>query len=409
MKRRGSVFIFSLVVLVAATSVLALTVEAQRQYFHATLNRMEAQRAKQMAESGVQRALAELVNLTQTGMVDQTGDWFLLGNRGAEEFTVGSSSFRMEIVDASSLLNLNTATEAELQSLNLTQAQVDSLLDWREEGETPRTEGAKDEYYNGLAKPYNCRKARLESLDELLLVKDWLPKTITEVSTQTTSTNGTLNKSVAQLCTVESFSPNTDAAGGARQNINNAQLQQLQQAGLSAQVATAIIARRNAVGRFSSMNQVFLTPGLDQRSAGVLLDRYAADAQTRLEGRINLNTATEDVLRLNPNITSDIAQAIVSRQASGFANLSEILQIPGVTVQMLSQIADTFTVGSSIFVVRVMGTSGDTVVSLEATVRVDESGPTILKVSQSPETNMTTIWEWDAEPTSETVLSEEQQ
>lgn len=408
MKKRGSVFILALVVLVVATGALALTVEAQRQNFHSTLNRMEGQRARLMAESGIQRAVTELANVTQTGAVDQTGDWYLLGNQGTEKFTVGSSSFRIQILDASSLLDLNTATETELQNLNLTTSQIDSLLDWREAGEVARPEGAKDDYYNSLPKPYNCRKARLESLDETLLIKDWLPNTLYEVSTNSSSTSGTLNKTVEELCTVDAFSPNTDGSGGTKQNINNAQEQQLVQAGISQPVAQALIARRNAVGRFTTMNQVFQTPGLDQRAAGILLDRYTANAQPRVEGRLNLNTVTEDVLRLNPDFTSDIAQAIVSQQSSGFANLSEILNVPGITIQLLAQIADSITIGTDTFVVRSVGTAGSTTVSLQAVVRIDTAGPVILRIEQTPQNDMTTIWQW-ADTTSETVLAEEPQ
>ena len=407
MKQRGSVFILALIVLTACTAILALTVSAQRVSFKSTVNRMESKRAKYMAEAGVQRAITELTLLTSPGLVNQTQEWYLLGTNGDDKFTVSGDSFRLQVVDAASLINLNTATEDQLLNLGLTQAQIDSLLDWREPGETPRTEGAKNDYYNGLENPYNARLGRLQSLDEVLLIKDWLPSSLYDVPTSTTNTTISVPRPLCVCATVDSYSPNTNPTGGALQNINTAQAQQLVQAGIAAQTATAIIARRNGLGQFTSMNQVFSTPGLDQRSAGVLLDGFSTSAAPRLEGKLNLNTVTEDVLESVPGITTDIAQSIVSTQATGFANLSEILQINGVTVQLLSQIADRFSVGSDTFVIRCQGHAGQADFAIEAVVQMVNGAPVVLKTLETSQTDMTTLWQWSTDTSNEIVLGED--
>lgn len=405
MRKRGSVFILALLVLVAATAVLALAVASQRVNTRASLNRMEKTRARFMCESAVQRALAELANLLQTGAVDQTQDWSLLGSTGAERFSVGGESFRLQIIDAGSLVSLNSAPEAQLQALGLTQSQIDSLLDWREEGDQPRTEGAKNEYYNGLTNPYNAAKQRLWSVDETLLIKDWLPSTL--LTAPDSVTTGLTPRPLIQLVTVDSFCPNTDGTGQRRQNINSAQQQQLTQAGLSQQVAQAIIARRNGLGSFTGMSQVMTVPGLNNQSAGVLLDRFAVNNSARLEGRVNLNTATEDVLATLPGIPADVAQAVFSRQSTGMANLSEVLQIPGVSLQTLQQIADSITVGSDTFIVRCEGTAGSTREQMESVVQIINGAPVVVKTLETPKADMTTDWGWPAESSTDTVLGED--
>ncbi len=403
-KKRGSAFIFALVVVTAASAILAFTVSRERVNVKASANRLEARRARQMAMAGIQAALSSFETLSSTGDVDTLGDWYSFGDQGDGLFTVGDASFRVQVADASSLVNLNTAPEEQLLNLNLTQEQIDCLLDWREAGDQPRADGAKNEYYNALTEPYNAKEGRLDTFDELLLIKDWLPTTLYTVPDSTT--NGTTPRALSQLCTVESFSPNTDSTGQQRQNINNAQQQQLIQAGLSQQAATAIIARRNGLGSFSSMGQVLTTPGLDSRSAGVLLDRFSASSAVRLEGKINVNTATEEVLATLPGITTDIASSIVTQQSTGLTDLSQLLTVPGMTVQTVAPIADDLTVGSDTFLVRSRGTAGGISVCLEATVQVQNGIAIVQSIRDTPFADMLDHWGWSPDTTNETVLVE---
>jgi len=93
----------------------------------------------------------------------------------------GQSGFRYGLIDEASKLNLNTATREQLIRLfeqlhleNVTPAQLaDCLLDWREPGETPRELGAKTSYYQTLNPPYKCKGAPLESVEEVLLIKNF--------------------------------------------------------------------------------------------------------------------------------------------------------------------------------------------------------------------------------------------
>jgi hypothetical protein len=53
----------------------------------------------------------------------------------------------------------------------MTQALVDCLLDYREPGNTPRPQGAKQDFYDQLPHPYLIRGGPLLTVEELLLVK----------------------------------------------------------------------------------------------------------------------------------------------------------------------------------------------------------------------------------------------
>ncbi len=96
-------------------------------------------------------------------------------------------TLRYGITDECARLDINTATETQLRLLfeNVIpddedypvdiNVLVDSLLDWRESGDTPRANGAKDLYYQSLDPPYNCKKAAFSTVEELLLVRDFTP------------------------------------------------------------------------------------------------------------------------------------------------------------------------------------------------------------------------------------------
>lgn len=67
-----------------------------------------------------------------------------------------------------------------------------ALIDWLDKGDNPYTEiltdgsdipvaGAENEYYQGLAQPYPVKNGRLETLEELALVKGFTPEVLRRV------------------------------------------------------------------------------------------------------------------------------------------------------------------------------------------------------------------------------------
>lgn len=405
-RRRGAVMILAMVVLFAVTAILVSAMATERAEFRNAVQRIDEERARLAAQSGLARALATL-QFQIASPVTQLDEWYTLGNQSNDLFLVGRQSFRMQIVDAASLVNLNTADEIQLQNMGLTSEQIDSLLDWREEGVTPRPEGAKDEFYNTLERPYNAKLRRMDHLDELLLIRGFEPATLFQTPEQQ-NTSGLTPQPIYSLSTVDSFSPTTDADGQPKGNINTIGQGQLTQAGVPPLLAAAIIVRRNTQGTFTRMGEVLTVTGMTPDAAGILIDQFQVGNAPRAEGQININTAREDVLMTLPDMTTDVAQSIVSRQSAGINALSELFQVPGVTVANMAAIIDRLTTDSEIFLVRVEGRAGSTTYTLEATVRVADSRAQVLKVSEPVNRSMTTLWGWAEETTNEIVLGEEE-
>ncbi len=83
------------------------------------------------------------------------------------------------IGNESGKVDINKAGEALLKtmmaSLDIEQHEkdiiVDSILDWRDENNLHRMNGAEDDYYRSLPEPYECKDADFDSIEELLLVR----------------------------------------------------------------------------------------------------------------------------------------------------------------------------------------------------------------------------------------------
>jgi general secretion pathway protein K len=126
--------------------------------------------------------------------------------------------------------------------------------------------------------------------------------------------------------------------------------------------------------------------------------------ETRLIGKVNINTASESVLAQLPGVTSDIASAIITRQSTGFATLGELSSIPGLTGTTLGQVADAVCVGSDTFLVRVWGESGGVGVAYEAVVGIRNSRALVIQLERINTTSIPVWWSWE-EATTTSVSS----
>lgn len=85
----------------------------------------------------------------------------------------------VRISDESGKIPINLVTEGLLRQilghLGLEMEQADeitaSILDWRDEDDEERVNGAESDYYLDRPRPYLAKNARMDSLEELLLVK----------------------------------------------------------------------------------------------------------------------------------------------------------------------------------------------------------------------------------------------
>lgn len=205
------------------------------------------------------------------------------------------STVRYGITAETSKLNINTATEEQLRrffdvslprdSQNPVDIEVlvQSLLDWREQGDAPRPSGAKSDYYKTLRPPYRCKGAPFATVEELLMVRgfsgwvlfgeDYNRNGMLDPNEDDGTTtfppdngDGVLFPGVAPNLTLWSNEMNLSADGRPKINLNMENTQDLQ-AALDAEIrpelTSYIMEVRTGSTRFNSVMNLIPAPPPD--------------------------------------------------------------------------------------------------------------------------------------------------
>jgi general secretion pathway protein K len=403
--KTGYIMLQTLLVMAGLVALVATFAASEEAHFKNVQLGIERRKADLAAYSAVVRAEAVLFGMNTNEVTSTTTDnWSQLGNGSLDSFKVSNGgTFRFQILDAGSLLNINTATTAQLTLLPLTTEQVDCLVDWRSASTTSTvSDGAKDDYYNALPKPYNTRLGNLLTVDELLLVKYWTAQTLYSTPTSTPSTTDYPTDSnqnylpLANILTTDSGCPNTTASGSTRTNFSRTVTQQqLTRMGVSSRMAMMI----SMGGSYSSFARLLRFQNMSTSDQAALLNNATFSSATRLTGKINVNTATLGVLMTIPGMTEAAAGAIVDYQTTGFTELGQVATLTGMTQDVLEQVADSLTIGSDTWVVRVAGKSGDVTSAFEVVIGIRNSKVQIINMNRLNTVGIPTWWNWKDETT----------
>lgn len=185
----------------AVVSVLAGEfARAMREEAQSTLNYKNETLAHYTAIAGLNEALLAIV--ANNGRVDTieseaTGEHDLddedidEGDRIARRLLLGrgdwidgkfaGQDYQVRVFDETGKLSLNAEVLDEgnlpiiLENLGLDEESAsivsDSILDWRDDNDAHRDNGAEDDYYEGLDRPYPAKDAAFDAVEELLLVR----------------------------------------------------------------------------------------------------------------------------------------------------------------------------------------------------------------------------------------------
>jgi competence ComEA-like helix-hairpin-helix protein len=359
--RHGSALISAIFVLVVIVGLVAALAPLVRVDVRAAGRRGDHLRALYLAKAGVNLALVALQQ-DETPADGPEDDWALLGERGQIEYPLGEGLFRLEVVDASSRLDLNRIDRETLLRLpGIDETTVDEILAWRGQGSDQNPAGGQlgsagvaSGNYEGLPRPYRLKAAPFDSVEELLLVQGVTPSLLYGLQE---GVEGTVPAPWIDLLSVDTWSPNQDADGGARIELNAATVEQLVSGSggaLNQQQAQAIVDRRGANGRFTSLADLLSVTGVGEQAVRSLVDHVTLTPGDRLMGRLNVNTASLAALETLPDVTEEMAQQIVERRETEgeFETLGDLLDLGQETFRAL---VDHATTKSSVFLVRAWG------------------------------------------------------
>ncbi|MCM0080124.1 type II secretion system minor pseudopilin GspK [Geomonas sp. Red32] len=187
---------FALVITLIVTALLvALLVEFMNEVYVDTShshNFAASQQASLLAESGVTGAmkLLQMSSLLRQGSKNSAYSSLLEPWAKPQSYDAGVGTVSFTIEEETGKFNLNTATtpngtrndqtEMALRLFNKLKIQgagdlIDTLLDWVDTNDAPHPGGAETNYYRALKVPYQAKNARLETVDELALLKGYTP------------------------------------------------------------------------------------------------------------------------------------------------------------------------------------------------------------------------------------------
>jgi general secretion pathway protein K len=178
----SGVILIALLWVLVALSVIALSFS--RESFvevAAARNAQSLENAYFIARAGIASTVYQLMqkrmatNFRQVELQD-TPDPLDLGSVTG---SFGGGVYRVDIQDESGKINVNTVSEGQLRALveasgiGTPDADIisDSILDWRDADTAHRLNGAEDDYYGTLNPPYKAKNGRLDTVEELLLVR----------------------------------------------------------------------------------------------------------------------------------------------------------------------------------------------------------------------------------------------
>lgn len=153
-------------------------------------NFKEEAEAHYLAEAGIHRAAAEIINADRnldpdSSLYDALDEHWHTNPAAYENVTLGRGRYWVTVTDEESKIQLNTAADRALWWLLSNSGVkggarlrmiVDSIMDWRDPDKLHRLNGAEDDYYLSLPVPYKAKNWNFETIDELLLVKGMTPE-----------------------------------------------------------------------------------------------------------------------------------------------------------------------------------------------------------------------------------------
>ncbi len=292
------------------------------------------------------------------------------------------AGLRFGLEDESTKWNLNslaasgdTGREILMTLPGMTDEIADAVLDWIDDDDETREFGAEVDYYSALDPPYRPKNGPLDTLDELLLVRDVTPWLLFgvdanrngyadgtepdgEVIGEVDNSDGAMDRGWSAYLTVHEFTSNLGPEGEEKINLNGDDLEKLQKSledALDRQQATFIVALRQN-GPYTGGEPGANVPAGDLQLAGQpkykltsVLDLVGARVQAQFQGQQrpvvikapfpdDASAMAEYLPKLLDSVTTEDGPTLSGRININQASRTVMLGIPGISEETVDQI-----------------------------------------------------------------------
>jgi len=182
----NGVIMIALLWILTALSIIALSFS--RESFvevAAARNSQSLEDSYFLARGGIASTIYQLLERRYVPALRQAGEEEPTPlDLGVVTGSLGGGVYQVNIQDESGKINVNTVSEQQLSAL-MEAAGIgkpdsdiitDSILDWRDADPAHRINGAEDDYYEALNPPYEARDGRIDTVEELLLIRGITPE-----------------------------------------------------------------------------------------------------------------------------------------------------------------------------------------------------------------------------------------
>ncbi len=184
MRRKGSVIVLLLWILVGLSIMAMSFTRMVRVEANTTSNSMQITKAYYLARAGINYTIYKL--LVYRFENAYTGNFNEMKDLKPRDIDLGKvvmktdyGNVTVKISDENGKINVNLADKETLYNLMLAlgtseeQADIisDSILDWRDPDNNYRPNGAESDYYLTLNPPYMAKNGKFNTVEELLLVR----------------------------------------------------------------------------------------------------------------------------------------------------------------------------------------------------------------------------------------------
>lgn len=411
---KGLVLIMVLWIVVVMTALVAILSQTSRLDMKMATAAVDDVRCKWACRAGTETAIGLLNEDLKDS--DSLFDLWCDNDEDYNNVALERCVYSVYVTDEGGKLNINTATREQLLALPYMETQIaDAILDWRDDDQNPRSEGAEAGYYENVSYPYTIRNGPFKTIRELLRVKGMTKESLYgedlnlngqldyseadgELSPPVDNGDDYLDKGWIAYLTCYSYEKNIDATGQNRVNINQADESQLQsQLGVTAAQARWIVQNRGngydniagLVNRNSPKEPSKESGGDDDNRADPIdlqtfksiADKITTSGDATLVGTVNINTAPREVfvaLLGGGEQAEQIAGNIVTERSGllyGFSNIAGLLDVQSMTIDKFKSIAGFLTVRSNVFTVRCYATARVSGAMMQTECVVDRSEP----------------------------------
>ncbi|MBI1911051.1 MAG: general secretion pathway protein GspK [Deltaproteobacteria bacterium] len=177
-------WVLALLMIIATELVYTVRVDSK-----SAANFSDETGAQAQVAAGINIGLTEISVPYKFVVLDSEGSVRFIRQQDDKEkperaFDLGEGRFKYVIEDESGKLNLNTASREIIVNLlrnsgisgSALDTLVDSIIDWRDDNHEHHLNGAEDDFYNSLPKPYGAKDGPFDTVEEVLLVKGMSPE-----------------------------------------------------------------------------------------------------------------------------------------------------------------------------------------------------------------------------------------